>query len=129
MKKEYKLHTEITKELLDTIKVGDLIKVNDWNKPFRVRGVSQNYFVMSKKQFKDTYYSVCEKKQWSGSQYNAMTGGMFHCGRDNWILGSINFNYDFEDEVGVEKYLNEFECGETEISQRNAIAIYQIIIK
>ena len=62
MKNGYEQHTTITKELLDGIKVGDLIKVNDWKKPLRVKGVSDNYFVMATKQFGDTIYSVCEKK-------------------------------------------------------------------
>lgn len=61
MMKNYETHVEITKELLDSIKVGDLIKINDWKKPLRVMGVSKNYFVMAVKQFSDTVYSACEK--------------------------------------------------------------------
>lgn len=87
MKNGYEQHTTITKELLDGIKVGDLIKVNDWKKPLRVKGVSDNYFVMATKQFGDTIYSVCEKKPWGGIRYNAMVGGMFHVGRDSWTFG------------------------------------------
>lgn len=46
MKKEYVHYTDITREILDTIKVGDLVKINDWTKPLRVKAVSENYFVM-----------------------------------------------------------------------------------
>ena len=49
MKKEYVHYPTVTREILDTIKVGDLIRVNDWKKPMRVKAVSENYFVMTKK--------------------------------------------------------------------------------
>lgn len=134
MKKTYEQHTEITKELLDSIKVGDLIKVNDWKKPLRVKGVSENYFVMAIKQFKDTIYSVCEKKPWGGIRYNSMVGGMFHVGRDSWLFGWVGFvgcenSYDFEDAEKTAEYLQSFEEGESEISQRNAIPIQLLQIK
>ena len=50
MSKQYSHYSNITKEILDTVKVGDLIKINDWKKPMRVKAVSENYFVMTKKQ-------------------------------------------------------------------------------
>ena len=51
-----------TKEVLDKILVGALVKVNDWRSPMRVVGVSENYFCMAKKCFGKTLYFVCEKK-------------------------------------------------------------------
>lgn len=88
MKKEYVHYTDITREILDTIKVGDLVKINDWTKPLRVKAVSENYFVMVSNLFGKPMYSVCSKLPWKGVRHNAMTGGMFHCGADNWIFGS-----------------------------------------
>ena len=41
MKTEYKHDTEITKEVLDNIKVGMLVKINDWKRPMKVVGVSE----------------------------------------------------------------------------------------
>jgi hypothetical protein len=38
----------ITKELLNTIKVGDSIKVNTWKRPMKVIAVSENFFIMWK---------------------------------------------------------------------------------
>ena len=47
MKKSYEQYTDITKELLDSIRVGDLVKVNDWKKPPRVKGVSGKWCEVS----------------------------------------------------------------------------------
>ena len=134
MKKEYIHYSDVTREALDTIKVGDLVKVNDWTKPMRVRAVSENYFVMTQKQFGDTYYSVCSKLPWEGIRYNAMRGGMFHCGPDNWIFGSsvsIDYEnlYEFDNEDANKAYLQTFEDGESEISERRGIAIYDLYVK
>lgn len=134
MKKEYIYYSNVTREALDTITVGDLVKVNNWTKPMRVKAVSDNYFVMTKKQFGDTYYSVCSKLPWNGIRYNSMRGGMFHCGPDNWIFGapvSIDYDnlYEFDNEEANQAYLKMFEDGESEISQRKGIAIYDLYVK
>lgn len=134
MKKEYVHYDNVTREILDTIKVGDLIKVNDWKKPMRVKAVSDNYFVMTEKQFGKTYYSVCSKLPWNGIRYNNMVGGMFHCSPDDWIFGSpLTFDYEdlysFENEEANKKYLQQFEDGETHLSERNGIAIYDLYVK
>lgn len=84
----YKRYENITREILDTIKVGDLVRVNDWTSPMLVKAVSKNFFVMTCKKGKDTYYSVCSKLPWDGVRHNAMVGGMFHCGCDDWIFGT-----------------------------------------
>ena len=134
MKKEYIHYTDVTKEILDTIKVGDLIKINDWKKPLRVKAVSDNYFVMTQKMFGDTCYSVCEKLPWDGTRYNAMRGGMFHCGTDDWVFGSplaIDYPdlYKFENEKVNQKYLQEFEDGISHLSIRRGVPIYDLYTK
>ena len=134
MKKQYIHYTNVTKEMLDGVKVGDLIKVNDWKKPMRVKAVSENYFVMTKKQFGETWYSVCAKLPWGGIRYNAMIGGMFHCSTDSFLFGcplSVDYPklYEFEDEESNQKYLQAFEDGEYELSERRGIAIYDLYVK
>lgn len=134
MKKEYIHYSDVTREALDTVKIGDLIKVNDWTKPMRVKAVSENYFVMTQKQFGDTYYSVCSKLPWEGIRHNAMRGGMFHCGPDSWIFGapvSVDYEnlYEFDNEEANQAYLKSFEDGESEISERRGIAIYDLYVK
>lgn len=140
-KSGYEKFTDVTKELLDSVCVGDLIKINDWKKPLRVKGVSKNYFVMATKQFGECVYSVCEKKPWKGTRHNSMVGGMFHVGDDSWIFGSsvwLDFNedgrYDFDNPEAVKAYLDTFELPEgkeehSSLSERRAVPINTIYIK
>ena len=130
----YVHYTNITRDILDTIKVGDLIKVNDWESPMEVKAVSENYFVMTENRDGERYYSVCSKLPWDGIRYNSMVGGMFHCGTDNWVLGSsLQSEYEnvyyFENEECNKKYLEEFEHGECELSFRTSVAIYNLYVK
>ena len=134
MKKNYIHYDNVTRDILDTVGVGDLIKVNDWKQPMRVKAVSKNYFLMTSKVFGDTCYSVCSKLPWSGNVYNSMRGGMFHCSTDNMIFGSVLSSdypnlYKFENEEANQKYLQEFENGNLELSQRRGIAIYDLYVK
>lgn len=133
MTSSYEHHKEITKEILDSVQVGDLVKCNDWKKPLRVKGVSENYFVMARKAFGETLYSICEKNPWGGTRYNAMCGGMFHIGTDNMIFGWFGWNegraYDFDDSEAVGRYLQALESGEIEVSVRRAVPLYEIAIK
>jgi hypothetical protein len=140
MKSEYRNFTDVTKEILDNIKVGDLIKVNDWNKPLKVRAVSENYFVMASRMFGKWDYSVCEKKVWIGIKHNSMVGGKFHVGTDGWLFGSpvwYEFNcngYDFDNTEASQAYISAFELPRSHrehafISPRNAVPIFSISIK
>lgn len=129
MKSKYKHYTKITKEILDTITVKTLVKINHWKRPMRVVGVSENYFCMIQKVCGNICYSVCEKKPWGGIKYNAMRGGMFHCGTDDMLFGYGDFNYKFDDEEQVKEYLQAFENEETKLSPRNAVPIFDLYIK
>lgn len=125
----YVTYTELTKEVLDSLQVGDLVRVNDWKKPMKIKGVSENYAVMIEKQFGNTYYSVIEKKPRTDGQHNAMRQGYFHCGKDDWIFGDPEFNYKFDDVQAISRYLQTFEVGESHLSERNAIPIMQLYVK
>lgn len=124
----YIAHTKITRELLDRIKVGDLVKVNHWKRALRVKAVSENYFLMATKAFGKTIYSVCEKTRWIGVRHNAMAGSMFHVGQDSWIFGWSG-GYDFDNPETAAKYLRSFEDGESKLSPRSTVPIYAIHIK
>ena len=134
------LGDQITKEVLNSIKVGDLVKVNDWKRPLRVRAVSEDYFVMAVRMLGKWDYSVCEKKPWCGTRHNAMTGGMFHVGTDAWIFGSPIWHefgckgYDFDNPEASQAYVNTFELPEGNrehafISPRRAVPIRSLYIK
>lgn len=134
MSNQYEHYTDITREVLNKVNVGDLIKINDWKRPLRVKAVSQNYFVMSTNLFGKQYYSVCSKIPWDGIRHNNMVGGMFHCGTDNWIFGSplskeYDDLYEFNNEEANRRYLQEFENGVNQISHRSGAAIYDLYIK
>ena len=126
---KYQHYYEITKDILDIINVGDLVRINDWKRPMRVVGVSENYFCMIQKVCGKICYSVCEKKQWGGIRYNAMRGGMFHCGTDNMVFGYGNFDYKFDDEDQIKGYLQAFEDGKVELSCRTSAPIYDLFVK
>lgn len=137
---KYTAYSDITKELLDSIEVGDLIKVNDWKRPLRCKGTTDDYFVMSTKQFGSTCYSVCEKQRWNGGNHNGMVNGKFHVGRDGWIFGSSAWlpfgkgNYDFDNYEATIAYLKTFELPQDNqdhsfISLRSGIPILTIQIK
>lgn len=105
---------QITREVLDSIKVGDWISVNMWASPLRVYAVSKNFFVMARWTVKGWVYSVCEKtRRWH--QYNGIIPGYFHCGDDFWLFGApvwSRFNckgYDFKNAEAAQAYINSFE--------------------
>lgn len=125
----YKHYNNITKDILDEIKVGNLIRINDRKRGMRVVGVSENYFVMIQNVCGNIAYSVCEKKLWGGIRYNAMRGSMFHCSTDNTLFGYTDFDYKFDDEEQIKRYLNAFESEEIELSVRRAVPIYDLYVK
>lgn len=126
--------SQITKEILDQIQIGDLIKINDWGNPLRVKGVSENYFVMAQDLHdieKPLEYSVFSKIPFQGIGYgrDGKIQGDYFCGPDFWLFGDIDFDYRFDNPESIQKYLNKFETGEAEISMRNSVAVYSIQIK
>ena len=126
MKKEYEIYpkTELTKEILDTIKVGDRIKVNSWKRPFTVRAVSENYFIMTVPFFDSYRYSICEKNK-RGGRYNVCYRP--ECGyyEDEFVCGPDDHFclHDYEDPKECEIALKELEAGELEVSTRHGLGI------
>lgn len=111
-KRRWKEYTQITRELLDTIEVGDLVRVNTWSKPLEVKAVSENYFVMAS----EKEYSVCSKLPRSGGFGSPLC---IYC--ENV--------YKFSNEKVNKQYLQEFEDGKAHISERDGTAIYKLYVK
>ena len=90
-KSTYKTYVfdEITKELLDSIEVGDFVKCNEWKKPMIVVAKSDNYFIMVQRHFNTFLYCICEKLACKRS-YNYYTKGMFRIGPDDHY-GAYNY--------------------------------------
>lgn len=87
----YEYIVDITKELLDSIEVGDKVLCNDWKRPMKVIAVSKNYFISATKRF----YSICEKLPRKFT-HNYAYEGKFTIGPDNYY--------------GYYNYANKDEC-------------------
>ncbi len=123
----YESYEAVCREILNSIEVEDLVKCNDWKKPMKVIGVSENYFVMIQNNFGDIFYSVCEKFP-AGHSRNCYTKGSFRIGTDDYIGGYIT-GYKWDDKQFINKYLDEFETGKTQLSVRRAVDLKSISIK
>lgn len=121
-KKVYELFERPTKELLDTIKVGDMIKCNNWKESYKVKAVSENYFIATRPFFGDAMYTICHKAN-AGFNHNGIIPDLPYIGPDNYVFG----NYDYKDDC--DDAIKELESGEMEVSVRNGVALYQIQIK
>lgn len=131
---------EVTRDVLNTVKVGDLVKINNWKRPFRVKGVSKDYFLMMQNMFGKMHYSVCEKKRYQSGKHNNMTNNKFHCGTDHWIFGSNVWleygdgSFQGDNVEAVKAYLKTFELpdnnvNKSKLSHRSSIPINEIYIK
>lgn len=110
--------TNPTKEDLDKIKVGDFVKCNYWKSPLRVKGVSENYFIMVRNCFGEPLYSICEKTPCKFT-YNNLFEGFPSIGMDYWVFGK----FDYFDQEDINQCLLELESGETKLSVRNSVAL------
>lgn len=122
-----------TSELLDSVKPGDLVWINDWYNPFRVKCVSSNYFVMIGFDDGEQMYSICSKKPFPGECHNGVCLGDFYCGPDFWTFGSALAGkyknlYSFTNKTANRKYMESLESGETQILMRRMAKINQIRI-
>ena len=116
----YREYDTVTSEVLDTVKLGDKVRINGWKMPLTVKGVSEHFFVMERNAFKKPLYSVVDKYR-------------LFAGPDNCIFGhplGIVYNdlYRFLDEKATREYLESFESGEVEVSQRRGVKIESIRI-
>ena len=130
--KQYEVYEkpDITKELLNTIKVGDFIKVNTWKRPMKVVAVSENFFIMWKKHFGTWAYSICEKNKRGYERnliyrpHNGFMADEFVCGHDDHYT-----KYDYSDEKECKKALKDLESGELEVTTRHGWGIWHLEIK
>lgn len=125
MNKTYDYYDCITREILETIEINDLVKCNDWVKPMRVVAVSENYIFLTKKHFTEHMYSIIEKKE-CNFNHNEMREGMYHCGIDDLVF-DLNIDFDNKDECS--EILEDFEIGEIALSVRRSIPLSTIQIK
>jgi len=129
MPQTYETYDDITLDLLNGVKRGDLVKCNNWKYPLKVVAASQNYFLMSRKAFGKPFYSICEKlpSSYSRSGYNK---GYFRIGTDNYVFGSP-CGYEWETEQQALDYLNDLEdeSPKAGLSSRKSVELFRICIK
>ncbi len=130
MKYDFYIDKSITKEVLDSINVGDYVRCNYWKRAMKVRYVTENYFVCAVKAFgKGWIYSVCEKKPFGGIGYNDLIGGYFSIGTDNMVFGyQHDHAYEFDNEDFLKDYMSDFEDGTLKLSMRRSTALREIWI-
>lgn len=111
------------KEFLDTIKVGDLVKCNDWKQALRVVAVSRNFFIMVRRAFNRYIYSICHKNDADVSR-NLITAGMPYVGTDNYVFGFFESEPDH-----YNKTLKELEKCDAMIAENTAATLFKIQVK
>ena len=118
MKKEYITVVRPNKEDLDKIKVGDLVKCNEWGQPLTVKAVSDNYFIMVRNCFGKPLYSICDKTP-SAFSRNSIVESYPTIGMDFWVFGK----FDYFDQEDINQCIAELESGKTELSVRSSCAL------
>lgn len=122
-----------TRELLDSVKPDDLVWINSWHKPFQVKCVSPNYFVMTGSDDGEHMYSIVSKRPFSGESCNGVSAGDFYCGPGTWLFGcdliyKYKDVYSFTNKSANRKYMKSLEDGRTRILVRKMAKINQIRI-
>ena len=102
------------------LQTGDRIHVNDWEEPFTVCGVSENYVLAHCGQ----EYTIIAKHP-TNYQYNGIMPGAYVCSPDYLIFGYAG-GYHFTDAEWVKQYLGDLESGKIEMSRRNRAEIYSL---
>ena len=125
--------TQLTKEILNSIKKGDLIKTEYDKKPQRVYGVSENYFVAATKAFGKFIYSIYDKNLCVHSGL-LLNPNHFWRGTDNQPFGFYHLDctgnlYNFESEIFITRYLEALENKDIGMSLRNSIFYMILYIK
>lgn len=122
MTKKYK-EVKVTKENLESLKVSNYVRVNDWQWGLRVVGVSKNFIVLHNNKGE---YSVVEKREGKIDHLSIRKKGIFHCGSS---LACPEGYMDFKDNEWVQKYLDMFESGKAKLFDATTIPISRMWVK
>ena len=109
-------------EILQTIKLGDKLAINDWKARYTVCGISERYILAHYGQ----HYTIIDRKPFP-YDFNGVRAGDIRCAPDWWIFGFMDdiwSGYHFTDEKWVHDYMASLERGDTELSQKRHAPIY-----
>jgi len=118
------MQTDEIISLLNSLKLGDKLAINDWKAKYTVCGISQNYILAHYGQ----HYTIIQRTPMpDGYCYNGVRGGDIRCAPDWWIFGWMSDKWDdyqFNNEEWVKDYLYSLESGETEMSQKRHAPVW-----
>ena len=122
-----------TKELVEHIKPGDIIWVNNWKSPFCVKCVSKNYFIATSEDDGERIYTICSKNPFNGQGHSSVKSGDFYCGPANCSIEKFFWQkrknlYDFSDKNLNRKYLDALENGKNKILEHKMATIDEIVV-
>lgn len=119
-KMDISVETNSLEILVRTLRVGDKVRINDWEEFFTVCGVSDNYVLAHK----GDEYTIIAKNP-TRYAYNGIPWGAYVCGPDYFTFGYPG-GYSFADATWVSKYLADLEHGSIEMSTRNRAQIHSM---
>ena len=111
-------------EVVNSLKLGDKLAINDWKAKYTVCGISPNFVLAH---YGQHYTIISRKPTPSDYHFNGVRGGEIRCAPDWWIFGYVD-GYRFTDENWVTKYLTTLEEGETEMSQKKHATVWFISV-
>ncbi len=114
MKKEFKWIKNPTPEQLNQIKVGNIVRINNYKNVMKVQAVSEHYFIMT--DINDSNcYSICEKIALASIGYDHQFCKVGYCsiGPDNYYG-----RYNYENISECEKALSQFESDNDDTGMR-----------
>lgn len=111
------LGTNVLELSIRSLRVGDKVRINDWEELFTVCGVSENYVLAHCGQ----EYTIIAKRP-TNYLYNGIHPGAYVCAPDYLIFGYFG-GYHFTDPEWVKQYLGDLESGEIKMSVRNRAQI------
>lgn len=126
MMKRYK-EVEVTQENINAIKVGDYVRINDWNWGLKVIGVSNDFIILHNDKYE---YSVVEKKPSETrleTFYRVVREvGMFHCGS---TTDRPYTDVNGWDEGYAHRFIIRLKCGEARLDDSTTTPILKMWVK
>ena len=108
------METKEIMEVLQNIRLGDKLAINDWKARYTVCGISPNYVLAH---YGQHYTIIAKHPTGKDYWYNGVRGNEIRCAPDWWIFGYKD-GYNFTDEKWVHQYMQELENGFTEMSKK-----------
>lgn len=116
------METSEVLEVVNSLKLGDKLSINDWNAKYTVCGISQRFVLAHYGQ----HYTIISRFP-SPFTHNAIRKGDVVCAPD-WFLFGYSGGYDFTNPNWVTQYMIDLESGVTEQSHKKGCAVYFIAV-